>query len=148
MTSRIDQPGGATEGGGDRAPADSVAVTDTSYWIEYPGFSSMLQPSAEAAFAARDRFFPDGIVTRRVVVMTTTVEVLSRPDTGIEDAGRDYSGNIRLRGGRGVLVAHAAATREDLEQWCKDTDDPRLVSRFRAGLALFDREAAAKEATT
>lgn len=57
-------------------------------------------------------------------------------------AGRDSHGNIRLNRGRGRLVAHAAATREQVQGWLDHAANGLHRNRYRAALELFDREAA------
>ncbi len=56
-------------------------------------------------------------------------------------AGRDSHGNIRLNRGRGLLVAHATSTRDEVQVWHKNAANFLRRARYAAALALFDREA-------
>lgn len=64
-------------------------------------------------------------------------------DAARHTAGRDAHGNIRLDSGRSLLVAHAAATRDEVQGWHDRATDDRRRRQYAAALALFDREAAA-----
>ena len=58
-------------------------------------------------------------------------------------AQRDSAGNIRLNCGRGLLVAEAACTVNDVKEWWARADrGSKWERQYQAALDLFDREAA------
>lgn len=58
-------------------------------------------------------------------------------------AQRDSAGNIRLNCGRGLLVAEAACTVNDVKEWWVRADrGSKWERQYQAALDLFDREAA------
>lgn len=56
-------------------------------------------------------------------------------------AQRDRQGNIRLNCGRGLLVAEADHTRDDVQGWFDRSKPGQYREQYRAALALLDREA-------
>ncbi|NKR75829.1 hypothetical protein GS492_25135 [Rhodococcus hoagii] len=55
-------------------------------------------------------------------------------------AERDSEGNIRLNCGRGLMVANADHTRDDVQGWFDRSKPGQYREQYRAALALFDRE--------
>lgn len=55
-------------------------------------------------------------------------------------AERDTQGNIRLNGGRGLLVANADHTVADVQGWFERSKPGQYHEQYRAALALFERE--------
>lgn len=71
----------------------------------------------------------------------------AKAETEYWTAGRDKHGNIRLNQGRGLLVAEAEDTRDEVQGWVDHaTPGSKWERQYQAALDLLDREAAQEQA--